>query len=78
MTIDAYNDTWRSIAAKCSEIIEAGRGRLEQNDQSYGESQFVRGRISAVREILELTKPKVVKTETPPPLDHRNRDRSGI
>ena len=45
--IDAYTDTWREIAAKLNEIIEQCRSRLEQNDQSYGESQFLRGRISA-------------------------------
>jgi hypothetical protein len=77
MTIDAYTDTWRVIAAKANEIIEQGRSRLEQNDQSYGESQFLRGRISAMREILEMVKPTVVKAPTPPQ-DFRSRDRSGI
>lgn len=76
--IDAYTDTWRIVAAKANEIIESGRGRLEQNDQSYGESQFIRGRLSAMRELLDMAKPSVVVDNTPrAPIDPR-RDRSGI
>jgi hypothetical protein len=75
--IDAYTDTWRAVAAKCNEIIEQGRSRLEQNDQSYGESQFVRGRITAMRELLDMVKPAVV-TQSSTPIDMRPRDRSGI
>ena len=33
------------------------RSRLEQNDQCYGESQFLRGRIAAMREILDMVQP---------------------
>jgi threonine aldolase len=75
--IDAYTDTWRAVAAKANEMIEACRARLEQNDQSYGESQFLRGRITAMREILEMAKPAVIKTGTVPQ-DFRSRDRSGV
>lgn len=74
--IDAYTDTWREIAHKAKEIIEAARDRLESNDQSYGESQFLRGRISAMREILEMVKPKVIASNPSPEL--RPRDRSGV
>jgi len=76
MTVDAYTDTWREVAAKCHEIIEQGRARLEQNDQGYGESQFIRGRISTCRELLDMVKPAVVKIA--PPQELRSRDRSGI
>jgi hypothetical protein len=75
--IDAYTDNWREVAAKCNEIIEAGRTRLEHNDQGYGESQFIRGRISAVREILELVRPAVVTTGNKA-FELRPKDRSGI
>jgi predicted GTPase len=75
--IDAYTDTWREVAAKANETIEQCRWRLEQNDQSYGESQFLRGRITAMREILEMVKPAVVAS-TNPPHELRPRDRSGI
>lgn len=74
--IDAYTETWREIAAKANEIIEASRSRLEVNEQGYGESQFVRGRISAMRELLALVKPAVVSRAIPEEL--RPRDRSGI
>ena len=76
MTIDAYTDTWRAVVAKVNEMIEAGRSRLEQHDQNYGESQFLRGRIAAAREILERAKPAIV--EQPKPQELRPRDRSGI
>lgn len=74
--IDAYTDTWRAVAQKLNEIIEAGRSRLEQNDQNYGESQFLRGRIAACREILEMVKPKVVTDQTRRP-DQLKKDPSG-
>jgi hypothetical protein len=79
MSIDAYTDTWRAVAAKANEIIEASRSRLEVNDQSYGESQYLRGRVSALREILDMAKPAVVVNNQPvvqPGM--RPRDRSGI
>jgi len=75
--IDAYTDTWREVAAKALEIIEASRTRLEQHDQNYGESQFLRGRIAAMREVLELVKPAVV-AKTSLPQELRPRDRSGV
>jgi hypothetical protein len=75
--IDAYTDTWRAVAAKANDVIEACRNRMEQNDQSYGETQFLRGRIAAMRELLEMVKPRVAVT-TPPPSSLRPRDRSGV
>lgn len=75
--IDAYTDTWRAVAAKANETIEACRARLEQNEQSYGESQFLRGRIASMRELLDMVKPAVIKTGTVPH-DFRARDRSGV
>jgi hypothetical protein len=75
--IDAYTDTWREVAAKALEIIEAARTRLEQPDQAYGESQYLRGKIAAMREVLELVKPAVVP-KTAIPHELRPRDRSGV
>lgn len=77
MIMDAYTDTWRIVAAKLNDMLEAARDRLEANDQSYGESQFLRGRVSACREILELAKPKLV-SHNPTPQELRPRDRSGV
>ena len=76
--IDAYTETWRGVAAKCNEVIEQCRSRLEQNDQSYGESQFLRGRISAMREVLDIVKPREVITNTTPHELRPRGDRSGI
>lgn len=77
MTVDAYTDSWREIAAKCNEIIEQSRSRLETNDQSYGDSQFCRGRISAVREVLDMVRPAIVTTANKA-FELRPKDRSGI
>lgn len=76
--IDAYTDTWRAIAAKANEVIEAGHHRLEQYDQSYGESQFIRGQLYAMREILDLVRPAVVTKAPQQPQELRPRDRSGV
>jgi hypothetical protein len=76
--IDAYTDTWRGVAAKCNEIIEAGRTRLEASEQSFGESQYIRGQIAAMRAILDLVKPAVVRQTASTPDYLRPRDRSGV
>jgi hypothetical protein len=74
--IDAYSDTWRGVAAKANEVIESCRSRLETSDQSYGESQWLRGRIAAMRELLDLVRPAVVVANPPEKL--KQRDRSGV
>jgi hypothetical protein len=76
--IDAYTDTWRGVAAEANKVIDACRDRLEANDQHYGESQFLRGKIAALRELLALVKPVVISTTTTKPENLRPRDRSGI
>jgi len=76
--IDAYTDTWRAIAAECNSQIEACRTRLEANDQHYGESQFLRGKVAALRELLALVKPAVVTQAPPPEQLYPRGDRSGI
>jgi len=78
MNADPYTDTWRAVAAKANEVIETSRSRLETNDQSLGESQFLRGRISAMREILTLVQPVAVTPITSRPSELRPKDRSGI
>jgi hypothetical protein len=73
VTVDTGNDTWRAVALKANTVIEACRSRLEQNEQSQGESQFLRGQIAAMREILGMATPAAVA-----PLKERRLDRSGI
>lgn len=75
MTVEIGSDTWLAVAAKANEVIELCRSRLEQNEQSPSESQFLRGQIAAMREILGMTTPSVVKSS---PLKERRLDRSGI
>jgi hypothetical protein len=78
MNADPYTDTWRAVAAKAKEIIDASHSRLEANEQSFGESQFLRGRIFAMREILALVQPAAVTPITSRPSELRPKDRSGI
>jgi uncharacterized membrane protein YccC len=73
--IDASTDTWRAVVAECNNQIEAARTRLEANDQHYGESQFLRGRIAALREILAMARPALVTAA--PPERMRGNDPSG-
>jgi len=76
--IDAYSETWHDMAIKANEIIEASRTRLEQVDQSQSESQFLRGKIAALREILALAQPRPLVANNSMPDELRPRDRSGI
>ena len=46
MNIDAYSETWLVVVKKAGDMIDAARSRLEQNEQSLSESQFLRGRIA--------------------------------
>lgn len=75
--IDAYTETWREVTAEANKLINASRDRLEANDQHYGESQFLRGKIAALREILSMAKPVVVSNVSQPE-KLRPLDRSGI
>lgn len=77
MIVDAYSETWIAIRERANEIIEAARGRLELADQSQNESQYLRGKIAAMREVLDMAKPKAVKIDKIPE-ELRPRDRSGI
>lgn len=76
MNIDAYSETWLAVVKKANDIIDAARSRLEQNDQSLSESQYLRGRIAAAREIVGMVMPAPIAKEIPP--EAKARDRSGI
>jgi cell shape-determining protein MreC len=75
--IDAYSETWQAVSKKAEEIIDACRSRLEANEQSHAESQFLRGQIAAARQILHMVKPATVPNKELPP-EAKARDRSGI
>jgi hypothetical protein len=76
MNIDAYSETWLLVVKKAGDIIDAARSRLEQNEQSLSESQYLRGRIAAAREIVGMVTPAPIAKAIPP--EAKARDRSGI
>ena len=76
--IDAYSETWQAVRDKAIAIIEQSRSRLEQRDQTEAETQFLRGKIAALRQMLEMTQPKPIVATDQIPDALRPRDRSGI
>ena len=75
--VDAYSETWIEVRDRAVALIDAARSRLEQVDQSQNESQFLRGKIAACREILAMAQPKPVDYSKAPE-ELKARDRSGI
>ena len=76
--IDAYSETWQAVRDKAIEVIEQSRSRLEQRDQTEAETQFLRGKIAALRQMLEMSQPKPIIATDQIPDALRPRDRSGI
>jgi hypothetical protein len=76
MNIDAYSETWLAVIKKANDMIDAARSRLEANEQSQNESQYLRGRIAAAREIINLVVPAPIEKDYSP--ETKPRDRSGI
>ena len=58
--IDPYSPTWIFVRNHARAAIEAERTRLEARDQDPIRTEYVRGRISALREIAGL-----VRTDPP-------------
>lgn len=55
--IDQLSPTWRLIKKRCEAEIASSRATLEATGVSERDSDFARGRISAMREILNLPSP---------------------
>ena len=54
--IDPYSPTWVFVRNHALAQIEAGRTTLEARDQDAIRTEYVRGRISAMREIMGLVR----------------------
>ena len=54
--IDPYSPTWLFVRDHARGAIEAERTRLEARDQDAIRTEYVRGRISAMREIMGLVR----------------------
>lgn len=54
--IDFHSETWQQIAAKLGDLRANESQRLENRDLSQEETQFLRGKIAAYKELLALPK----------------------
>lgn len=60
--IDTRSATWRAVKEEIARRIEGDRSWLEARTLPESETQFIRGRIAALRDILALP-----GNETPAP-----------
>ena len=54
MAVDTNSITWQEVEAHAKKQIEALRDALEFNNTPHDQAQFLRGKICAYRELLEL------------------------
>jgi hypothetical protein len=66
MMIDTNNSVWQEVKAHAEAEIVTAQQRLEQPALSATETEFERGRIKALRGLLDLVKPKIVIPSTDP------------
>lgn len=55
--IDVFSETWVQVRDRASAAIEVDRAKLESPGLSHDDSNILRGRIAAHREILALASP---------------------
>lgn len=61
--IDRDSSTWRALTSHATKKMQEARTLLEQPGLEHGPSEFERGRIAALTEILGLGKPAVAVAE---------------
>ena len=57
MKIDPHSATWKAIAEDARQRIEDAHSRLESRGLPIADTEFERGRIKALRDILALADP---------------------
>ena len=55
--IDPNDRTWRLLQARIAERVEADRTTLATHGMGVAETEFLRGRIAALSELLALAEP---------------------
>lgn len=60
--IDLTSDTWRQLTAKLGELRANELSRLENKDLSHEDTQFIRGKLAAFKELLALPKIKAARS----------------
>jgi len=64
MSIDKGSSTWDAIQEYAKKQIDASHQMLEMRDLDQVETQFERGRIRALRDLLALVEPRPVIPST--------------
>lgn len=54
MAINTTSDTWTAVREHCTTEIESARKRLEA--KGFQDTEFERGRIAALRDVMKLVK----------------------
>lgn len=56
--LDPTSPTWAAVKAKADDTIETARQRLSTRGFSQLNSEYERGRIAAMKELLDMAKPR--------------------
>lgn len=67
MTIDRQSLTWRQVEAWTRAEIQHARDRLERRNLDERSSDFDRGRIAALRDLLAMAEPDAGPAVAPIP-----------
>lgn len=60
MQVDTSSPVWRAVKNKAEEVQENARRQLETTGIDLAETENLRGRISAMKDILSLAEPERV------------------
>lgn len=64
--IDPHSTTWTDVKAMAEKVIDDASARVEAPGTPIGETEFERGRIWAMRELLRLERPRAPIPSTDP------------
>lgn len=59
MSIEPHSETWRTLAAEVEKQLAQAKGQLESPGLDHETTQFERGRIAAMKQILALATPRL-------------------
>lgn len=52
--IDPHCFTWLCVTHHCEKRLERARAELEKRNQTYEQTQYLRGQIAALKDVLAL------------------------
>lgn len=66
MSIDPHNQTWLAVKAHAGKAMEKARDRLEATGTDLAATEYQRGYIRAMRDVLALAEPRQVIPDSDP------------